>query len=129
MVLATNELPEGDERRRVGEHEIEREPGRAEPHAEPELTRMPAASNRSRISLLAKPRTEKLIVVGTEVSNGVLNSIGGNAFLKLATSRLRNDSSVAVSLKAGSLSARQRNTSPRAATPGRFSVPERAPRS
>ena len=49
-----------------------KDPRIADPQADPELTRTPAASKRSRISLLLKPGTEKLMVVDTEFSSGPL---------------------------------------------------------
>lgn len=45
----------------------------------PELTRMPAASNRSSSSPLVKPGTEKFSVVGSVRASGALNTSPGRA--------------------------------------------------
>src|SRR5262249_12373236 len=65
----------------------------AELQAEPAPRRKPAESNTSMSSRLEKPGTEKLIVVGTERSNGMLNSTPGNERLSSAAKRSRKPAS------------------------------------
>ena len=52
--------------------------------AEPELTRILAASNKSIISLLLKPAIAKLMVVGTLLLKLWLNTTAGKALLRVS---------------------------------------------
>ena len=96
--------------------------------AEPDETLTPPASNKSCISRLEKPGTEKLSVVGTLTSKGVLNTIVGKVSTSVFLMRSRYSTSVECEKNnplAGLSSASK--IAPIADTPGRFSVPERIP--
>ena len=100
----------------------------ADPQAEPEDTLRSAASKRSMISFEVKPSTQKFMVVGTAQCMGVFSCIFGNAIVRLSMNASLNLMSwscvrnVLFCLVTYSL-----RIAPSAATPGRFSVPERCP--
>ena len=100
----------------------------AEPQAEPEETRRSAASKRSMISFEANPSTAKLMVVGTELLIGVLSTIFGNAFVSESMNARRNWISWScVRNVLFCFVMYSSRIAPSAATPGRFSVPDRRP--